>query len=521
MPINRPKLLIRADAGPAVGTGHVTRSLSIAREWRNSGGTVTFACGMLPRGLLKKIAAEHFHFIPLKHSECDQADADETKRIAATMHPDWIILDGDRFFKNYLVPLKQAQSKLLLIGENASNNTEFADIVLDQTAKSISPVTDRHHEHCISLSGPEFALLDEFALSGEFSLSTPKQSFREARKILVSLGDNDQENWTLKTLQSISDLEKKKIVVDCVIGSRYSHAAELNQFKRQTKLNLRIHRNRDRVQQLLPRIDLAISSSSAAYQLAYGGIPTVIIDLNGQPPRVYSLLKQPILGLHGQSEATCRQELKQHIKQLIENPEQRTALSEIGQRQVDGLGAKRVVRTMKTGNLTLRPAIAQDSPTIWRWHNDPEVKSVALANSHPTLDEFAHEFQTRLASPNRHYWIFENTDGTVIGYACFEELENQRSAKISVVVDHSKRGRGVGTAIITQASEKLFRQSNHLSIVAQIRPGNIASEKAFRAAGFSGIQPAIVYGQMALQFELQRPSEIPLQSFREIANKAA
>lgn len=521
MPINRPKLLIRADAGPTVGTGHVTRSLSIAREWKNSGGTVTFACGMLPRGLLKKIASEHFHFIPLKHSECDQADADETKRIAATMHPDWIILDGDRFFKNYLVPLKQAQSKLLLIGENASNNAEFADIVLDQTAKSINPVTNCHHEHCISLSGPEFALLDEFALSGEFSLPTPKQSSREARKILVSLGDNDQENWTLKTLQSISDLEKKKIVVDCVIGSRYSHAAELNQFKRQTKLNLRIHRNRDRVQQLLPRIDLAISSSSAAYQLAYGGIPTVIIDLNGQPPRVYSLLKQPALGLHGQSEATCRQELKQHIKQLIENPEQRKALSEIGQRQVDGLGAKRVVRTMKTGNLTLRPAIAQDSPTIWRWHNDPEVKSVALANSHPTLDEFAHEFQTRLASPNRHYWIFENTDGTVIGYACFEVLENQRSAKISVVVDHSKRGRGVGTAIITQASEKLFRQSNHLSIVAQIRPGNIASEKAFRAAGFSGIQPAIVHGQMALQFELQRPSEIPLQSFREIANKAA
>ena len=66
MPINRPKLLIRADAGPTIGTGHVTRSLSIAREWKNSGGTVTFACGMLPRGLLKKIASEHFHFIPIR-----------------------------------------------------------------------------------------------------------------------------------------------------------------------------------------------------------------------------------------------------------------------------------------------------------------------------------------------------------------------------------------------------------------------------------------------------------------------
>lgn len=521
MPINRPTLLIRADAGPAIGTRHVTRSLSVARAWKNSGGTVAFACGLLPRGLLKKIASEQIHFIPLNHSECDQADAMETKRIAATMHPDWIILDGDRFEEKYLTSLKQGQAKLLLIEDHGSTRTRLADIVLNQTATRDNSPATHQHGGSLSLGGPEFVLLDGFMNDSESSPPPPKRILKEARKILVSLGERDKENWTLKTLQSISDLEKKRIVVDCVIGPQYAHAAELHQFKKQANLNLRIHRNRDRVHQLLPRIDIAITSRVAAYQLAFCGIPTVIIDQSQQLPGVHDPLNQPTLEFQGQPESSCRQELKQVLNQLIGNPEQRKIMSKLGQRQIDGQGAKRVVRTMKTGSLELRSAHPHDSEIIWRWHNDPEVKSVALASPGQSFDEFFTEFQATVSSGNNHCWIVENSAGTAIGYACFDELNSEGPPKISLIVDHSRRGRGIGTAIITQASEKLFRQSKHHSIVAQIRPGNVASEKAFRAAGYSGIQPKIIDGEIALQFELKRPSEIPLPLLGEHRKKSA
>lgn len=510
MPINRPTLLIRADAGPAIGTWHVTRSLSVARAWKNSGGTVAFACGSLPRGLLEKIASEQIHFIPLNHSECDQADAMETKRIAATMHPDWIILDGDRFEEKYLRSLKKGQAKLLLIDDHGSARTRFVDMVLSQTAASADSLITQPHGDFISLGGPEFILLDGLITDRESISPPPKRIPKVARKILVSLGERDKENWTLKTLQSISDLEKKRIVVDCVIGPQYSHAAELNQFKKQANLNLRIHRNRDRVHQLLSRIDIAITSRVAANQLAYWGIPTVIIDQSQQLPRIHDPQNQPTFEFQGQPEVTSRRELKQVLNQLIVNPEQRKAMSTLGQRQIDGQGAKRVVRTMKTGCLKLRSANPHDSGIIWRWHNDPEVKSVSLASPDPSFDEFVTEFQSTIASGINHCWIVENAAGTAIGYACFDKLSSGGSPKISVIVDHSRRGRGIGTALITQASEKLFRESSHRSIVAQIRPGNIASEKAFRAAGYSGIQPKIINGKMALQFELKRPSAIPL-----------
>lgn len=521
MPINRPKLLIRADAGPSIGTRHVTRSLSLARAWKHSGGTAAFACGSLPRGLLKKFTSEQIRFIPLKHSDCDQADAMETHRISSTMQPDWIILAGDRFLRNYLEPLKQGQSRLLLIDDHGSTSASLADIVLNQMAPRTKVPPNSQNDHPILLGGPKHALLDEFILNQDSIPPVSKKIAKEAKKILVSLGESDKENWTLKSLQAISDLQNRRIVVDCVVGPQYSHTAELSQFKKQANLNLRIHRNRDRVLQLLPRIDIAITSGDAAVQLAYWGIPAVIIDQPCQLPHLHNLSDSPAIEFHCQSESSSRQKLKEIIKQLICNPEQRKSMSKIGQRRVDGEGAKRIVRTMKTGNLKLRAASFEDSRIIWRWNNDPEVKSVALDTPNQSLDDFKTEFQVTLASSKNHYWILEDNSGTAIGYASFDQLSSKIPPKISIVVDHSRRGRGVGTALITQATKKLFRESCHLSIVAQIRPGNTASEKAFRAASFSGIPPTIINGKVAIQFELKRPMEIPLPISTERQRKSA
>jgi UDP-2,4-diacetamido-2,4,6-trideoxy-beta-L-altropyranose hydrolase len=40
----RALLVIRADAAPRLGTGHVLRCLALAQAWRRSGGEAVFAC---------------------------------------------------------------------------------------------------------------------------------------------------------------------------------------------------------------------------------------------------------------------------------------------------------------------------------------------------------------------------------------------------------------------------------------------------------------------------------------------
>ena len=55
-----------------------------------------------------------------------------------------------------------------------------------------------------------------------------------------------------------------------------------------------------------------------------------------------------------------------------------------------------------------------------------------------------------------------------------------------------------------RACRAFFDSTMGQKIVAQIKPGNIASERAFRRAGFTSIEPLIIDGKIANQFVLLR-----------------
>jgi len=76
---------------------------------------------------------------------------------------------------------------------------------------------------------------------------------------------------------------------------------------------------------------------------------------------------------------------------------------------------------------------------------------------------------------------------------------------IGIVVGLENRSRGLGTVLIEKSTTALFRAEKKVQqIVAQIKPGNSASEKAFRKAGFISTQATTVNQQLAHEFVLHR-----------------
>ena len=101
------RVLIRSDASPTIGSGHIARLLPLARILRKQGSHVAFGCRLLPGHRLDSLANEGFETfaLPARYPDEDpqqaiesmlpwQADIDALAQ-ALENHPpfDWIIVD--------------------------------------------------------------------------------------------------------------------------------------------------------------------------------------------------------------------------------------------------------------------------------------------------------------------------------------------------------------------------------------------------------------------------------------------
>ena len=87
-------LVVRADAGVAMGGGHVMRCLALAQSWRDQGGEVQWVtAGTLGR-MREPIAAEGATVNELGIDPGSAADAEATARLAAAAGAGWVVVDG-------------------------------------------------------------------------------------------------------------------------------------------------------------------------------------------------------------------------------------------------------------------------------------------------------------------------------------------------------------------------------------------------------------------------------------------
>lgn len=342
-------LLIRADATTLIGIGHIMRCLALAQAWRDRGGRITFLSNCESDAQRRRIIDEGFNFIPIENSHPDPLDLSVTlENLSAVKNKplvnQWLIIDGYHFTTDYQKEIKDSGYHLLVIDDYNHLPYYHADILLNQNinAQNFKYSCD---DNTTQLLGCKYTLLRrEFLKYKGLKREIPEK----ANKILVTLGGADPENVTLKVIEAIKQLDDPVLDVKVAVGPANPNLKILKKAIHQAPCSIQLLQEVD-MPDLMQWSDIAISAGgSTCWELAFMGVPFLIVVMaQNQEAIAIGLDNAKAAFSCGWFYELSSSNISKQLEKPIEDKKKRKRYSEKGRELVDGLGAERIIGSMR------------------------------------------------------------------------------------------------------------------------------------------------------------------------------
>ena len=487
--VRRLNVVIRADASTQIGAGHVMRCLTLAQALRAEGHTVTFIIREADGDLHDLVATRHgFQVARLptqQTSTCatkpELADADETGAALEGHTVDWVIVDHYQLGAMWEKRLASTGSRVLAIDDFASRD-HACDILVDHNLSSPSVYENRTEADTELLLGPRYALLRPTFVPSADPTATPDQP----TTVAVSFGGSDATGQTWKVLQALRHAIVSPSRVIVIAGRNHPELRRLQQLAADWSA-VDLHEFVDDLAPLMAEADLAIGGGgvSALERLAMG-IPSICLTTADNQERPAAALAEAGALLYlGRATGTGVDALTAAVN-VMRNPYLRQAMRSRGFALTDGRGPWRVVRAMRRRTpVTIRRAMASDRSRIYAWRNHPAVRATAIDPTEISRTTHDTWFARVLEDPDRHLLIAEQ-HGTPIGVVRYDIRRSTARAEVSIFLDPTQLGSGMGTVVLKAANAWLLDQENSVErIEAKVLGTNPRSRRTFEAAGFS------------------------------------
>jgi UDP-2,4-diacetamido-2,4,6-trideoxy-beta-L-altropyranose hydrolase len=336
------KVAFRVDASAEIGIGHLMRCLALSEELQRRGHVCSFLLKAAYAEVLQQIKKykSTAYRIPSKASA--QQDLDAVLNYANDNEIDWVITDHYNIDASYVKAIKHQGFHVLSIDDTAQMHY-YSDVVVNQNIGaekldfSVEPYTT-------PLLGPSYTMLRD-----ELLIREKKKYNDNVKKIVITLGGTDPDNFLLFILQSLEEIIQD-IDILSVIGPFDPHLATLQAYQKQTDLHLKLLQSPRNMAPIYLQADLAISAGgSSCYELAYFGIPSLIIIVAHNQVSIANELDRQHIGISlGRKNEIHHKYLKEKIKELLENRSLQKHLRQNGRKLVDGKGKNRIVDCMET-----------------------------------------------------------------------------------------------------------------------------------------------------------------------------
>lgn len=331
------RVAIRADASPEQGTGHVMRSITLAKSLSEKGLDVTFASSILNVPWLSQYVQESGISV-----------ASVPKNSLAQGLPsfssfDLFVVDSYEIASDEISALNSCVPVLAIIDGN--NRGIEASIFLDQTLGSEVNANNVSYSSSLALFGSKYALVRSEVLATR-KQSLLAQPALEYRKLLVFLGGTDPNNYVLEIANFLTRTTIKSITY---IAPRNLHKKILKLMRGR---NCEVLEFTQELPRLIAQFDAIISASgTSAWDIATIGTPGGFLCVaENQQESIISIERFGVglnIGNFTSSEFSEEQFIS-GVERLVYDDDLRSNLFEKCKANFDGKGSVRVTQAVLT-----------------------------------------------------------------------------------------------------------------------------------------------------------------------------
>ena len=251
--------LIRADASPRIGAGHVMRCLALAQAIQDQGGVAVFATAMEAPAIEARLRAENCGVERIQAEPGSRDDALQTFDSAAKAGANWIIADGYHFGAQYQRDILQSGLHLLFFDDCGHAEHYSAHYVLNQNIYAHADLYTNREPYTQLLLGARYTLLRREFLSWSGRRGSAPEI---ARKILVTLGGSDPDNITRKVIHAVASPAFASMEIRVLAGASNPHIESLRAACRLAGERIRLESHAANMPELLAWADLAVTAAA-------------------------------------------------------------------------------------------------------------------------------------------------------------------------------------------------------------------------------------------------------------------
>jgi UDP-2,4-diacetamido-2,4,6-trideoxy-beta-L-altropyranose hydrolase len=352
------RIAFRTDASVNIGTGHLSRCLTLANSLRLQNWQTRFVCRDLVPAFAEQILAQDHELKVLQttpatepntdglaHSPWlavpQEVDAAETMAALGPERWDWMVVDHYALDRRWETPLRGVAAGIFVI-DDLADRIHDCDMLLDQNLTDAR--TDRYAgltpAGCVKLIGVLYALLrPEFA-----NAKRPDRKQGSSPRLNVLFGGTDPQGGTELALRAIGLLDAS-IAADVIVGGGNPHLATIRELCGDLP-EVQLHIQASDIAKLFTAADLAIGAGGAtSWERCRLGLPALITSMAHNQRRACEALAEARVAIDlGEMDRLTPHTLAGLIGRILTRPRLLAAMSRRAATLVDGLGTQRVVQ---------------------------------------------------------------------------------------------------------------------------------------------------------------------------------